>query len=249
MTGMSHMFVSLLLCSLHFVQAQPVDTVRVGSQVFRSATLRLGADTVDGYQLNADVRTQTSTTIRTISRERLGDEEVYVIRTLHWATGRDTSLSMMTVRAVDFSLVNHKVKASHDSAAVTASRSHLTAWVVLPGRPVILTDRVLERPVFPVEGQIPWLFPMLSLATGYRAAVPHFSQWEGEEVWTLVEVIGLEKISVAGQEYECWKVDAGPLGPPGYRMVRWIDTVSRRVIQSALRGEAGGVEYWSFLRP
>jgi hypothetical protein len=120
--------------------------------------------------------------------------------------------------------------------------------VVLPNQPVILLDRTLEYPVFGVEGQVPWLLPLLPLAAGYRAVVPHFSQWRGGEGWDTVTVVASERVTVGGRSYDCWRVDAGPVGPPGYRMHRWIDKVSRRVVQSALRGGDAEPEYWSYLR-
>jgi hypothetical protein len=153
----------------------------------------------------------------------------------------------MAIRAKDLSLIFHRVKGARDSAAVSASRNHATAWVVLPNQPVRLFDLTLPAPVFGVEGQIPWLLPLLPLAAGYRAVVPHFSQWEGREAWDSVAVIGTETVSAGGRTYEAWKVDLGPLGPPGYRMTRWIDRRTRRVVQSVLRGSSGA-EYWSSLR-
>jgi hypothetical protein len=228
--------------------AQEIDTVRVGSAGLRGARLPTGADTVDSYVLEEGVRRPTSTTVRTVTRSWDGPDSAYVIETLHWAPGADTSATTMTIRASDLSLVHHRVKASHDSAAVTASRTHLTAWVVLPDTPVRLIDRALDHPVFGVDGQIPWLLPLLPLAEGYRAAIPRFSQWEGGEVWGAIEVLRSERVTLGARGFDCWRVDTGPLGPPGYRMLRWIEKDSRRVVQSALRGGAGQKEYWSYLR-
>lgn len=78
--------------------------------------------------------------------------------------------------------------------------------------------------------------------------MPHFSQWSGVENWGAVVVVASERVTVAAQSFDCWKVDVGPLGPPGYRMYRWVDKQSRRVIQSVLRGTGTGPEYWSYLR-
>jgi hypothetical protein len=124
----------------------------------------------------------------------------------------------------------------------------LTGWVVLPNQPLILLDRSLDHPVFGVEGQVPWLLPLLPLAAGYRAQVPHFSQWNGGEEWDTVTVVGSERVMLGSQSFDCWKVDTGPLGPPGYRMYRWIEKTSRRVVQSVLRGGASEPQYWAYLR-
>jgi hypothetical protein len=140
------------------------------------------------------------------------------------------------------------MKARSDSAAVTVSHDHLTGWVVLPNQPPILLDRTLEHPVFGVEGQVPWLLPLLPLTAGFHAVVPHFSQWSGAEKWDAVAVVASERVTLATRSVDCWKVDAGPMGPPGYRMYRWIGQQSRRVIQSALLTTGPGPEYGSYLR-
>jgi hypothetical protein len=154
----------------------------------------------------------------------------------------------MVVRMRDLALIFHRVKAHDDSAAVTVSHDHLTGWVALPNTAPVLLDRTLDHPVFGVEGQVPWLLPLLPLSAGFRGFVPHFSQWNSAEKMDTVVVVGSERVTLAGHSFDCWKVDVGPLGPPGYRMYRWIDKHSRRVIQSVLRGAGAGPEYWSYLR-
>ena len=231
-----------------WVRAQAPDTIHAGSPALRGATMPLTTDTVDNYTLTGGVRQLSSTTVRSITRHQDAAEPTYLIRTLHWTARGDTSVTTMVVRADDYSLVFHRVKAPRDSAAVTASRNHLTGWVVLPNQPVILLDRALEHPVFGVEGQIPWLLPLLPLAAGRQFVVPHFSQWDSAEKWDVVTVIGSEDVTVGSRSFDCWKVDMGSLGPPGYRMYRWVDKASRRIVQSMLRGGATETEYWSYLR-
>jgi hypothetical protein len=228
--------------------AQVPDTVRVGSPLLAHAHPTLTSDTVDNYVVTAGTRSLAGTTVRTITRRDDPLEPVFEIRTAHWTVGGDTSHTTMVVRAGDLSLVFHRVKAPRDSAAVTASRGHLTGWVVLPDRPVALLDRTLAHPVFGVEGQVPWLFPLLPLAAGYTAVVQHFSPWDGGERWDSITVVGAERVTIGRRVFDCWKVDVGAVGPPGYRMVRWVDRDSRRVVQSALRGPDAEREYWSYLR-
>jgi hypothetical protein len=209
----------------------------------------LGTDTVDDYAVTDGVRQPTGTSIRSIVRRADGAEPAYEIGTVQWGTQADTTVTTMRIRASDLSLIFHRVKATHDSAAVSASRDHLTGWVVLPDQPVMLLDQALEHPVFGVEGQVPWLLPLLPFAAGYVAAVPHYSEWSGREKWDTVTVVGSEQVQIGSRSYDCWRVDAGRLGPPGYRMTRWIDKRTHRVVQSALRGSTpGGSEYWSYLR-
>ncbi len=228
--------------------AQSPHIVRVGSSDLQGATLRIGTDTVDDFMVKDDTRQATGTTIRSITTLPDSGGSAYQISSLQWNPQGDTTVTTMVVRGLDLSLIFHRVKGTHDSAAVTASRIHLTAWVVLPDQPVRLLDLALDHPVFGVEGQVPWLLPLLPFAPGYAAVVPHFSPWSGREKWDTVSVVGSEEVVIGGRTYDCWKVDTGPLGPPGYRMTRWIDKRTRRVVQSALRGASPGTEYWSYHR-
>lgn len=229
--------------------AQHIDSVWVGSQSLVGARLRLGTESVKSFQLADGVRTPNSTTSRTTSLERHAGTDVYVMRYVHASADGNTTTSTMVVRASDFALVRHKVTADTDSAAVTASDGQITGWVVLPENPVQLLDVQIGHPVYPIEGQIPWLFPMLPLREGYRAAIAHFSQWSGTEEWADVIVIGSERIQFGRRIVDCWRVDTGELGPPGYRGYHWVAKEDRRVLQSVLRGTQDGVEYWAVALP
>jgi hypothetical protein len=241
-------FVILVLpLTLGRLTAQGVDTIRVGDATIARSLMPLTTDTVDDYTVTGGQRQLTGTTIRSIAMHQERGDGVYEIRTTSTGAG-DTTFSTMVVRVQDLSLIFHRVKARSDSAAVTVSRDHLTGWVVLPNQPAVLLDRTLEHPVFGVEGQLPWLLPLLPFTTGFRAVVTHFSEWSGAESFSTVAVVASERVTVAGRSFDCWELDTGPLGPPGYRMYRWVDKQSRRVIQSVLRGTGTGPEYWSVLR-
>jgi hypothetical protein len=224
--------------------AQQVDTVRVGSRALEGATLIAGSYTLASFERTDDRETRISATTQSVTHDRHGDLNVYRIHTTHVTESGDTTVASIVVSGVDFALVHHRVKASRDSTAVTAGMRHLTGWVVLPDEPIQLIDQRLTRPVFPVEGQIPWLFPLLPLAEGYAAAIPHYSQWERGEEWKTIRVIGSERLERNGRGRDCWKVDGGELFP-GYRVTYWVDKDTRRVVEGVARGAEGEPEYWS----
>ena len=228
--------------------AQQLDTIRVGSRALRGADLRTGTYIMESFRRADGQDTRISTTTQTITRERHAGLEVYVIRTTHAAAGNDTTVGVIVARASDFALVHHRVKAPGDSAAITATDGYLTGWVVLPEEPVRLLDQRVAGPVFPIEGQIPWLFPLLPLAEGYAAAIPHYSQWEGTVQWSTLRVLGTEQITLGGQAVDCWKVDGGELFP-GYRVTYWVDKGMRRIVQGVARGPEPGPEFWSRIEP
>lgn len=226
--------------------SQVVDTVRVGSASLTGARPEPGTARIESFVRSDGTDTPTSTTTQRVGSDTRGGVEVFVIETEHASPDGETTRSTIVVRASDFALLRHRVKADADSAAVTSNGAALTGWVVLPGEPVSLLDRTLDRPVFPVEGQLPWLFPLLPLVEEYAAAIPHFSQWAGVEEWTTIRVLGTEPIAYEGEDRDCWVVDGGELFP-GHRVTYWVDRENRRILQGVARGETGGPEYWSRL--
>ena len=227
--------------------AQHVDTIRVGSSALRDATLHAGTYTIESFQRVDGRDTPISTTTQAITRGREGDFDAYTIHTTHMAAAGDTTIGVIVARATDFALLHHRVKAGQDSAAVAVTAGYATGWVVLPGEPTRLIDQRLQQPVFPIEGQIPWLFPLLPLAEGYTAAVPHYSEWEEREHWTTIQVVGSERLARDGHVFDCWKVDGGELFP-GFRVVYWVEKSTRRVVEGVARGPEAGPEFWSRVR-
>lgn len=225
------------------VGAQGVDTIRVGSAAVQSVGPYLGVFTIESFRRIDGRDTPLSTTIQAISQERRGEVDVYVVHTTH-VSGGDTTVGVIVAGASDLALLHHRVTATRDSAAVSVTHGYLTGWVVLPDEPVRLIDEPLEGAVFPVEGQVPWLFPLLPLSEGYAAAVPHYSQWDGREIWSSIRVVAAERITVGERDFDCWRVDGGELFP-GYGVTYWIDKDTRRVVQGVARGSANGPEFWS----
>lgn len=222
------------------------DTIRVGHPALAGAAPVPGTFTIENHRRADGEDRLVSTTRQTIRRERVGGTDAWVIETLH-ASG-DTTRSAITVRAEDLSLIHHRVTGALDSTAVAVGDLHLTGWVVLPDTPIRLLDRRLEAPVFPVEGQVPWLFPLLPMDLGYEATIPHFNQWQDGLAWKTIRVTGSERLTIDGNGVDCWVVDGGELFR-GYDVTYWVDRVTRRIVRGIARGSADGPEFWSEVVP
>ncbi len=229
--------------------AQDPDTVYAGSPALGSFLPPLGTDTIYGYVDAGGNRSPLNVALLTISEGGEGPDGYWRVVNRHVSLpGNDTTSTLILFRKSDFSLVHHSVSAPGDSASVTVAGDRLTGWVVLPGEPPSLLDLELPHPVLPVDGPSPWFFSLLPLREGYTAVVPRFNMWSGGEVWKTYTVVASEFVEAGERSYACWKVDAGPLGPPGYTAFCWVDKSSRRVVQSALLNPDGGTEYWSYTR-
>jgi len=229
------------------LDAQRVDTIRVGSAALQGARLEIGTFAIESFQGTDGVDTPISTTTQQITHAYQSGVELYVIHTTHMPADGDTTVGSIVMRATDYALLRHRVKAARDSAAVTVNAGHLTGWVALPDEPIHLINQPLPRPAFPIEGQMPWLFPLLPLAEGYSAAVPHFSMWQGGEEWTTITVVGSDVVEHDGRLRDCWRVDGGELFP-GYRITYWVEKSTRRIVEGVARGADAGPEYWARAR-
>ncbi|HEX9564162.1 MAG TPA: hypothetical protein VF981_09330 [Gemmatimonadaceae bacterium] len=239
----------LLAVTTATAPAQKVDTVRVGSTSLLPSLLKPGTYVHDNYRVTGGERTFVSRTTQSVAAVGSGELGTFLIRTVHEAA-TDTGHSAIVVRQSDLQLVHHQVRARRDSVDVTVNGDYLTGWSVLPQSPPLLIGARLAHRVFPIEGQIPWLMGLLDLKDGYVAAIPHYTEWAGTEAWSRIEVLGSERVPVGDYTFDCWKLDLGPFGPPGYRFTRWVDKRSRRVVQSVLKGADGEPEYWSWaVRP
>ena len=110
----------------------------------------------------------------------------------------------------------------------------------------VLLDRTLDHAVFPVEGQIPWLLPLLPLAEDYSAVVEYFSPWNGGAVWKTVRVVGAESIEVGGRSFDTWKIDAGRLFAD-YTVTYWVERAPRRIVRGVASRSGDGPVFWSEL--
>ena len=236
----------LVVTAAVLLNAQPVDTLYAGHAHLHGRELPLGTQVFHSFKIEDATKTPLNTTVQTISRADYDGIAVYKIESKHFSAS-DTTVGRIVIRQDDFSLVHHVVRARHDSTSVSYAAGFLTGWVVLPGKPTRLLQKELQRRVFPVDGPAPWFVSLLPLQESYKAVVPRFSQWEGKEKLSIIEVVGTEQLDWNGRKLECWLVDGGELGPPGYRAFLWIDKTTQRVLQTALRGRPGQVEYSSIV--
>jgi predicted enzyme related to lactoylglutathione lyase len=227
--------------------AGEIDTVRVGSPSLDLSKIPIGTEIMESWRLEDGERVAHTTTRQTIRRETRDGEEVFVVRTVHASGPEDTTIGTIVARARDLALLHHKVKGPEDSAAVSVTSGHLTGWVVLPGQPSRFLDQALERPVFPIEGQMPWILKLLPYEEGYAAVIPHFNEWRGGEVWRTIRVLGSETIEHEGRSVDCWRVDRGELWP-GHRAILWVEKPTHCVLRTEIHVEGEEPPYGSVIR-
>ena len=221
------------------------ETIRVGAPMLAGATLPLGTTYIESFKVEKGIHTPINQSIQTIVRSVEDGVPVYQVSIVHWAIGGDSALTSITLREKDFSLLRHKVKAPRDSAVVMYSSGHLSGWVVLPERPILLIDAKVPALVFPLDGPSPWLLSAFPLGENLSIILPRYSMWDNREVLTELKVVGTETLERGGMNIDCWKVDNGPFAIPGYRAYRWVDKKTKKILQTVLRGKADQPEYWS----
>lgn len=240
-------FILLFCCFASIRIAIAQDTLRVGDLILEEVNLPLGTVSFESFKIHQGKRTPVNKSVLTIRQIIEEGVPAYEVSIVHRAAGRnDSAVTTIFARWNDLALLRHKVNAIHDSAAVLYSHGFLSGWVVLPEKPVLLIDRKIPQPVFPVDGPVPWLLGSLPLKQNFHVILPRYSMWQDREIFEEVHVLGSESLHRHGKTFECWKVDNGPFAIPGYRAFRWVDKRSKRVVQTVLRGKENEPEYWTF---
>lgn len=239
---------SFILCliSLSSTTAQTIDTIRVGDGTFGATKPMAGTYIIENYRIKGGVEELRSVTTQTIAMDTLDGVPVYHVSFEHASTS-DTTYSMITARQSDLSLLFQQVKGKYDSASVAVVGHHISGWVALPDQPVRLINQMPDHRVFPIEGQVPWLFPLLPLKPGYSVAFPHYSVWEGAERWRYLTVVGEEELTINGESFQCWTVDGGILFQD-FRVKFWVDKHMMRIVQGIAMSESSDTVYKSLLR-
>ncbi len=98
----------LILCAGASLEAQQVDTIRVGSSVLHGARPPLGSQFTESFARADGVDHPISTTTQGITRGRHGNQDVYVIHTTHASAAGDTTVGTIVIRHPDFALLHHK---------------------------------------------------------------------------------------------------------------------------------------------
>jgi len=235
-----------LLFSIQTVSAQTIDTIRVGDGTIPPGKLMAGTYIIDNYRVKDGVEELRSVTTQNITMDTLDNVPVYHISFEHAATS-DTTFSMITARQSDYSLMFHQVKGKHDSASVAIVGHHVSGWVALPDQPIRLINQMYEHRLFPIEGQVPWLFPLLPMKLNYSVAFPHYSPWDAQERWRYLTVIGEEDLDIGGTNFKCWVVDGGLLFSD-YRVTFWVDQHMMRIVQGIAKSDSSDTYYRSTLR-
>ena len=242
---LAHLCTLVILLSSGLI-AQTIDTIRVGDGTFGSTKPMAGTYIIENYRIKGGVEELRSVTTQTIAMDTLDNLPVYHVSFEH-ASATDTTYSMITARQSDLSLLFQQVKGKYDSAAVAMVGHHISGWVALPDKPIKLINQMPDHRVFPVEGQVPWMFPLLPLKLGYSVAFPQYSVWEAAEQWRYLTVIGEDNLTINGVTFDCWTVDGGILFQD-FKVKFWVDKHMMRIVQGIATSETSDTVYKSLLR-
>ncbi len=113
-----------------------------------------------------------------------------------------------------------------------------------------LIDIALPGPLFADGAGGPQALGTLPLAAGYKAVFYNLDMMKLKVKTMELEVTGEEKVTVAGGEFDAWKVVVSSEADGNLKINFWIDTKSRRFLKSTVVSAAmGGAQVTVELQP
>ena len=247
------MYVIVMMCLNSPALAQVEDTIRVGHRLLKTG-LAVGVDAIESYSVTGGVKKMLSYTARSITRTKVeirnGEfEDAYKVTSTVRAEGaNDASVSIIVVRKSNLAMIRQEIRTKTDSGMIMWHDERISGWKVLGNGRKVTVDTLIGHPVFPDDAISPWLLGQVSLNEKSIGRMLRFNYAAVREIWSVFKVEKSETLTWRKRPTLCWKVDAGPLGPAGYRMVRWIEKSTGLIISSVLQRNKGETEYWSMLK-
>jgi hypothetical protein len=216
---------------------------------FKRSKISLGTDTLYEFKENNGEHNLNAKNIRTIEKVSINNIKYYKVTTQNIpAKSSDTTIVSALLDYFDLHVIKMQLSAKSDSGFVEFKQNRFSGWSQLPGEERKVIDLLYDGlPVLPDAGT-PWIVGLLSLAENKKVAIPYFALFSNIVKWKIYAILAKEIISVNEKQYICWKINAGPLGPPGYISYQWYETKTGRFIKSELVKEGVPIRYVSELR-
>ena len=211
----------------------PRDTIRSLADRFNRTKIRIGSDTLVTFKVKDGVRSKISDNIITIAASQ--DNKFYKITTQNIPTGND---NVTTVHALidfdDLHLIQIKLEAKTDSGYAEFRDRHVTGWSRLPKENLKTIDFQSNDEPFLNDGNTPWFAGLFPMEKNKIVVVPEFVLFTNTIKYVEYTAIKQETIETEYGGFECWKLNAGHVGPPGYTSYHWYEKNTGRLIRYEL---------------
>jgi hypothetical protein len=247
-SGLLVLAVPLVSVQAQDVASSGVDSIYSMSGKFKRSEISIATDSFIDYRIEGDFKNKISENVYSVEKVKVGKQNCYRVTSVNIPVA---SNNVTTVEALidynDLHLIDMRLSARTDSGYVAFSRDRFKGWSQLPKEERKVFDFRYDRSALLPATNAPWLPGLLLRSASGRFALPYFAMFRNEVNWKVYNPLEKEDVVIHDKVYHCTKVDAGPIGPPGYTSFQWFDKKGR-LIKSELQKEGSSVIFLSELK-
>jgi hypothetical protein len=202
------------------------------------------------YKEVKGVRTKNAENKRTIEKIIFSNLNYYRVTTVNIpANSENITTVIALLNYTDLHIIKMQLNASTDSGYVEYSNKHFTGWSQMPKEERKNIDIIYDGfPLVTSDAGIQWIAGLVTMKKNKKFTLPHFVLFANTVKWKSYVVLQKEKITIANGEFRCWKVNAGPMGPPGFISYQWFERKTGRLIKTELSKEGSETKFVSELQ-
>ncbi len=218
---------------------KPVEVSKEGMPVFKGSLLK--QDTLK-YSTKMEIRGQQMVinSTRRIFRSTYDNKDVWrIVEESSGAMG--AGVDTLDMDAVTLLPIRRSATQGPAKMFFTYSANSVDGKLVMGPQEMPIKAKT-ENTVLPDGAGIDLPVSTLPLANGYKATLFQFEMMMQKEKALSLTVISSEKVTIAGQQFDTWKVELSPKGEDSGGSKLWITKDSRKIVKSEtkLPPQAGG---------
>jgi len=221
-----------------FGQTNHLDTIYASSNLKKPS---LGSWSYTDYLEKDEISNAYAKEVIAVKLEKATG--LYEVLIGNYTTNETQSITKIYLKNDNLQTVSLFLKATCDSAAINWVNDRLVGWAHYPPKEPFLFNEVSNFKPFTQSGNVPWYLGVIRYENMETFILPIFNTFTGSYKWSQYMVLGKERITAMNKEFDCWKIDAGRVGPPGYNKTVWIDSKSGLIIKSELIKDSSSPKY------
>lgn len=245
MKSLVTLWLIVLFTSIAEAQVVTLDTIFTFKGIVNDGKIKTGTDTLVSFIESEGIKDKISENIRTI--ELVNNQ--YRITTYNFLSSSEEVTKVEAfLDAEDLHIQSFYLKTKNDSASARYKNGQIRGWLKIPQQDKRIINFTYQGNTFLSDGNTPWLIGLLELQQNQTIIIPVFHLFSNSLHWRSYTVLGEEPVILQGNSYTCWKVDAGPQGPPGFNAFHWYDKNSGQLLRVELAKEGENAKYVSELK-
>ena len=229
---------------------EKTDSIYSIAEYFKRSKIHFETNTLIEYKEIKGVKTKNAENERTIEKIKINNVKYYKVTTINRPVQSENITTVIALLDYgDLHIIQMQLNAKSDSGFVEFSNNQFIGWSQLPKEERKKIDMAyVGFPLVTSDAGINWIAGIIATKKDKKFALSHFALFANTVKWKIFHVLLKEKVRIESKLFNCWKVNAGPMGPPGFVSYLWFETKTGRLIKTELSKEGGETKFVSELK-